>query len=200
MKTAYDRRYLTQLNIHLMPSKYKISDHQNLHFITFSVVQWVDALSRPYYKDIVIDSIQYCQQHKGLILYAYVLMNNHVHLIASAAAEHNLSDILRDLKTYTSKTLLKEISENPRESRKNWMLWLFKSAGIRNPNNKDFQFWQQDNRPIELSSNEMMDQRLDYIHQNPVKAGFVYEPEHYVYSSAADYTGRKGLLDITLIE
>jgi len=79
-------------------------------------------------------------------------------------------------------------------------MWLFKSNGESNSNNKTYQFWQQDNRPIELSTNEMLDQRLEYIHQNPVKAGIVYEPEHYVYSSAMDYTGNKGLLDIVLIE
>ena len=79
------------------------------------------------------------------------------------------------------------------------MLWLFASAGKRNSNNTYYQFWQQDNRPIELSTNEMMDQRLDYIHDNPVKEGLVYEPEHYIYSSALDYSGGKGLLEIELL-
>ena len=183
-----------------MPSKYKIYDHQNLYFITFATVAWVDALSRKPYKELLIKSLRYCQQNKGVILYAYVLMNNHVHLIVSAERGHSISDFLRDFKTFTSKQLLKEIEENPQESRKSWMLWLFRSAGQRNSNNKYYQFWQQNNRPIELSTNEMIDQRLDYIHNNPVKAGIVYEPEHYIYSSAADYCGRKGLLDIVILE
>ncbi len=183
-----------------MSSKYKIQDHQALHFITFATVQWVDALSRPVCKHIVVDSLLYCQREKSLVLYAFVIMSNHVHLIASALEGKNLSDILRDFKKYTSKQLLKEIAENPQESRKNWLMWIFKSAGEKNSNNKSFQFWQQDNRPIQLSTNEMIDQRLDYIHENPVKEELVWKADHYPFSSAANYAGRKGLLEVVLIE
>ena len=136
-----------------MSSKYKINDHQSLHFITFATVEWVDALSRPLYKDVIIESLKFCTINKGLALYAYVIMSNHVHLIASAKEGYNLSDILRDFKKHTSKTLLVMIAENKQESRRSWMLWLFQSAGSKNSNNKKFQFWRQDNRPIELSTN-----------------------------------------------
>ncbi|MBS1521997.1 MAG: transposase [Bacteroidetes bacterium] len=182
-----------------MPSKYKIYDSQEIYFITFAVVEWVDALSRPYYKDIIIDSLKHCQQNKGLITYAYVIMNNHVHLIASANEGYNLSDILRDLKKFTSKKLISEIENNVQESRKRWMLWLFRSNGERNSNNEKYQFWQQDNHPVCLDSGYLADQRLNYLHNNPVQEGIVEEPEHYVYSSARDYAGIKGLLDIVLL-
>jgi REP element-mobilizing transposase RayT len=182
-----------------MSSKYRIHDSQRIYFITFAVVEWVDALSRRYYKDILLDSLKYCIESKGLILYAYVIMNNHVHLIASAKESHNLSDILRDLKKFTSKKLVKEIENNIQESRKRWMLWIFRSNGERNSNNERHQFWQQDNHPICLDANHLIDQRLDYLHNNPVEEGIVEEPEHYVYSSARDYTGIKGLLDIELL-
>ena len=86
-----------------MPSKYRIHDSQKIYFITFAVVEWVDALSRPYYKDMLIESLKYCQENKGFIIYAYVIMNNHVHLIASADEGYNLSDILRDMKKFSSK-------------------------------------------------------------------------------------------------
>ena len=181
-----------------MSSKYKISDHQEVHFISFAVVQWVDALSRPHYKDIVIDSLRFCQQKKGLILYAYVIMSNHIHLIAAAKEGYSLSDILRDMKKHTSKALLAAIQNNT-ESRKDWMMWIFSSAGKYNSNNKEFQFWQQDNRPIQLNTSEMVEQRLNYIHNNPVLAGLVKEAEHYPYSSATDYSGNKGLLEIEFI-
>ncbi len=92
------------------------------------------------------------------------------------------------------------IRENPEESRKNWMLWLFKEAGKKNSNNKNYQFWRQDNHPIELSTNQLMDQKLAYIHNNPVEAGIVDEPESYLYSSARDYDGRRGLIKINFIE
>lgn len=182
-----------------MSSRYRIHDHQEIHFITFSVVEWVDALSRPYYKDIVIESLKYCQQEKGLILYAYVIMNNHVHIIASATERRKLSDILRDLKKFTSKKLIKEITDNDQESRKKWMLWIFTSNGTRNSNNEIYQFWQQDNHPISLDTMEMINQRLEYLHNNPVKEGIVYKPEDYVYSSAGDYAGIKGMLDIEFL-
>ncbi|MGN6180017.1 MAG: transposase [Mucilaginibacter sp.] len=133
-----------------------------------------------------------------MIVYAYVIMNNHVHLIASAKEDHNLSDILRDLKKFTSKKLIAEINANIQESRKRWMLWLFRSNAERNSNNKVYQFWQQDNHPVCLDNN-MIDQLLNYLHNNPVTEGIVEEPEHYVYSSARDYAGIKGLLDIVLL-
>lgn len=182
-----------------MSSKYKISDHQALHFITFATVAWVDALSRPIYKDIIVGSLSYCIKSKGLVVYAYVIMSNHIHLIASAKEAYNLSDILRDLKKHTSKTILSSIENNIQESRKNWMLWIFKKAGEKNSNNKNHQFWQQDNRPIMLSTNEMVIQRLDYIHNNPVTERLVNEPEHYIYSSAVDYAGGKGLVELVMI-
>ncbi len=79
------------------------------------------------------------------------------------------------------------------------MMWIFKAAGNSNSNNTVYQFWQQDNRPIQLSTNEMMDQRLDYIHENPVKEGLVWGSEHYPFSSAINYMGRNGLLEVELI-
>ena len=80
------------------------------------------------------------------------------------------------------------------------MLWLFKSAGAENSRNKSFQFWRQDNRPEELDTNEKMERVLDYIHMNPVKANIVDKPEHYVYSSARDYCGVQGLLNIEFLD
>jgi len=110
-----------------------------------------------------------------------------------------MENILRDLKSFTSTNIKKAIELNPTESRKEWMLWMMKRAGIKNNNNNDFQFWQQNNHPIELWDNYMMQQKLDYIHNNPVEAGFVDAPCDYVYSSARDYSEQKGLLNIKLI-
>lgn len=183
-----------------MPSKYKIHNQQDIYFVTFAVVEWVDALSRPIYKDILIESFKYCQANKGLILYAYVIMNNHIHIICSAADGHKLSDILRDLKKYTSKKMIAAIENNPQESRRRWMLWIFRSNGASNSNNEVYQFWQQDNHSVCLDNGEKTFQRLNYLHNNPVAEGIVEYPEHYVYSSAKDYGEGKGLLDLVLLE
>lgn len=132
-------------------------------------------------------------------LYAWCIMSNHVHLIIGTV-DQKIEDILRDLKRHTSKAILKEIEMNPKESRKEWMLWMFERAGKKNSNNSHYQFWQQHNHPILLNINELMDQKLQYIHQNPVEAGLVSEPQHYLYSSAMDYSGMKGLIPIKFIE
>ncbi|MBT3934779.1 MAG: transposase [Bacteroidetes bacterium] len=181
-----------------MPSKYTIQNHQNPHFLTYSTVEWIEIFTRSIYKDIVVDSLKHCQNEKGLILYAWVIMSNHVHLIASAKENYKLSDILRDHKKFTSKRIIEALN-HPEESRRNWILWLLKSHGEKNSNNKNYQVWQQNNHPVELETNKMIDQRLDYLHNNPVKAGLVNIPEEYTYSSAIDYVGGKGLLDIEFI-
>jgi hypothetical protein len=107
-----------------------------------------------------------------------------------------IEGILRDFKSFTSRKLKEEIKNHPQESRKEWMIWMMERAGQHNNNNYNWQFWQQDNRPKEIKDDEMAEQKLKYIHQNPVEAGFVSEPEHWLYSSAADYSGGKGFLDI----
>ena len=180
-----------------MSGKYAVGDDQVPHFISFSVVNWIDAFTGNEYKDIIIGSLKYCIEEKGLLLHAWIIMSNHVHLIMSTKPGFWISDILRDLKKFTSKQIITAIAENPKESRKDWMLWMFERAGKRNSNNEHYQFWQQDNHPIELTTNGMLEQRLNYLHENPVNAGIVYEPQDYVYSSAIDYySDEKGKIEI----
>ena len=181
-----------------MSRKYKFNDQNRLYFVSFSVVYWVDVFIRELYREELLKSLKFCQKHKGLEIYAWCLMPSHVHMIIGTH-KVPMQDILRDFKSYTSKQLKTLIQENHQESRKEWMLWLMQRAGKKNINNIDWQFWQQDNHPIELFTNEMMDQKLDYIHNNPVVAGFVDEPSAWLYSSARDYAGKKGLLDIMFI-
>ncbi len=99
-----------------MGHKYAITDKEGVYFITFATVGWIDVFTRKVYKDILVDNLKYCQEKKGLIIYSWCIMSNHVHLIA-VAIEHNLSDILRDFKSYTAKLLIKAIVENA-ESRR----------------------------------------------------------------------------------
>lgn len=182
-----------------MSTKYKIRNQEQLYFVSFSVVYWIDVFIRSEYKDELLDSLRYCQKEKGLEVYAWCIMTSHVHLIIGTN-DRKIEDILRDFKSYTSTRLRKMIAEHPQESRKEWMLWLMERAGKKNGNNKGFQFWQQDNHPIELWDNYMKEQKLDYLHQNPVESGFVSSAEDYLYCSARDYAGEKGFLDIILIE
>ncbi len=182
-----------------MSRAYKILNKDGIYFISFATVNWIDVFTKNEYRDIVIESLSYCQKEKGLVLHAWCIMTNHIHLIISTREGYDLADIIRDMKKYTSKQLIKAIRENPKESRKKWMLGIFHKAGESNSNNKYYQFWRQDNRPIEIYSNAAIDQKLNYLHNNPVKAGFVENPEDYVYSSAKDYAGEKSLLDIEFL-
>lgn len=179
---------------------YKIRNQSAVHFITFAVVEWVDVFTRKQYRDILLDSLKFCQAEKGLKLYAWCIMSNHIHLIL-AANNSNLSDLLRDFKKFTAKQLIKAIGENKQESRKDWMLTIFSEAGKCNSRNSEYQFWRQDNHPIELYSAAFCFQKLNYIHQNPVDAGVVEKAQDYLYSSAKDYfLGRKsGLLDVIFL-
>ena len=179
-----------------MSRAYKFHKPDGLYFITFATVGWVDVFTRRDYKDIVVESLRFCQKEKGLLLFAWVIMSNHLHLIARAAEGSRLHDIIRDLKKYTSKQIIKAIEEHPGESRREWMLRTFREAGAANSNNKDFQFWQQHNKPIELGTNEMIERYVNYLHENPVVEGFVEHAEDYVYCSAPLIAGKPGLLQL----
>ena|SRR5690606_797945 len=181
-----------------MSTRYKFHDQSKLYFVSFAVVYWIDVFIRNEYRNIILTSLRFCQNRKGLDVYAWVIMTNHIHLIIGTH-KNKLEDIMRDFKSHTSRELKKAIRNNIRESRKEWMMELMERAGTKNNNNKSFQFWQQDNHPIELWDNYMLDQKLEYLHNNPVVAGFVSFPEDYLYSSARDYAGEKGLLNIILI-
>jgi REP element-mobilizing transposase RayT len=175
-----------------MSRKYKFHDPEGAYFITFAVTEWVDVFTRKCYRDIVLDSLSHCQRVKGLEVYAWCLMSNHIHLLARATKQDPLPDIMRDLKKYTSKQIYAAIKENPRESRRKWMLQQFQTS-------QGFRFWRAGNHPIQVWSDHVVRQKLNYIHNNPVEAGIVGFPEHYLYSSARDYSGEKGLLEVVRV-
>ena len=184
-----------------MSRKYKFQDTDGVYFIGTAVVYWIDIFTRTEYKDILTNSLAYCQKEKGLIIYAYVIMSNHFHLIIGKqeSSENTLPDIVPDLKKYTAMRLIKTIRENPQESRREWIMEMFRTAGKRNSQNTQFQFWQQNNQPTLLATNERINSALNYIHENPVKTGWVTEPEEYLYSSARNYNGKERQLKITSI-
>ncbi len=182
-------------------SRYKILDQHGLNFVTLTVVDWVDVFVRKSYKDILLDSLRHCQKEKGLIVYAYVIMSSHVHMIVEASNENiPLSDILRDFKKFTAKTILHEIEHGGYESRREWMLHRFAYRGHHAPGNRHYQFWQSDNHPIDLYTLPVIAQKIGYLHRNPVKEGWVLEAEHYPYSSASNYATGTGLLEVAVVD
>jgi len=181
-----------------MTTGYKIVAPDRAYFLTFTVVDWVDIFTRKIYRDIVLDSFRYCRTFKGLKIWAYVIMSNHVHCILSAQKE-NLSDIIRDFKRHTASTILKTI-QSPRESRRDWMMKRFEFAAMSNVRNSPHQFWLHDNHAEELITLPFTAQKLNYIHLNPVRAGFVEKPEEWLYSSARDYRLMPSLMEIDLMD
>lgn len=181
-----------------MSRKYKFWESDKMYFISFAVINWIDVFIRDEYRNEIIECWKYCQENKGLEIFAWCIMPSHVHMVISSNT-NSLSGIVRDMKSFTSTCIRECISNNKKESRREWMLWMMKRAGARNSNNKDWQFWQQHNQPIEINDQQHFASTVNYIHQNPVAAGFVHEPEHWIYSSACGFQNNNGLIKLETI-
>lgn len=165
-----------------MNTGYQIRDQFAAHFITSAIVDWVDVFTRKVYRDIVINSLNFCVQNKALKVYGYVIMTNHIHLIIQSE-NGILSDTIRDFKKFTATQILETIRKEP-ESRREWLLHRFEWNAAQNKRSSDYQLWTHENHPEEIRSLKFFNQKLNYIHENPVRAGWVELPEEYVYSSA----------------
>ena len=177
-----------------MSEKYKAKNPGGIYFITLTIVGWIDLFTRPAYKHIIINSLKYCVKEKGLRIFAYVIMSSHIHLIVKDE-DGKLNYIIRDFKRYTSIELKNAILQSP-ESRREWMLMAFSNAAESIKRNKHYKIWKDGYHPVELTDSKMIDQKVDYIHHNPVEAEIVRNPEDYKYSSAANIAGKGSELEI----
>lgn len=157
-----------------MPTAFQVNNQSGLYFLTLQVIDWVDIFTRKIYRDIVIDSFRFCMEHKGLCIHSYVIMSNHIHMIASSHQDQ-LSNTIRDFKRHTATQILKNIN-SPKESRRRWMLQRFDLAAQKQKRNKQYQFWTHENHAVELVSRKFILQKCNYIHNNPVRAGLVADP------------------------
>ena len=171
-----------------------------LCFTTSTVIDWVDIFTRASYRHVIVDSLAYCQKEKGLRIYAWVLMSNHLHMVVSAEGDQSVGDILRDFKKFTNKKILKALEDDEHESRRTWMLDRFRFAGANDRRITNYRFWQEGNHVEDIYTSEFLWQKVNYIHQNPVRAEIVEKPEDYLYSSGRDYAGEKGLLAVEIIK
>jgi REP element-mobilizing transposase RayT len=178
-----------------MSTGYQINDQEGLYYLTFQVVDWIDIFTRQVYRDIIIESLKYAIENKGLDIFAFVIMSNHVHLIAQSYLG-KLSDTIRDIKKFTSKRIIDTIQIIP-ESRSEWMLNRFGFNARQHSQNKDFQVWTHENHAIYLYGPKFIREKLDYLHNNPVRSGIVEKPENYLYSSARFYAGLDCLLEVS---
>ena len=177
-----------------MSTGYQISEQDELHYATFQIVRWIDIFTRQVYRDIVIDSLLFCQQNKGLEIYAFVVMSNHIHLLIRSDMG-KLSDTIKEFKSFTAKKILEAVNAES-ESRREWILNLFEFSAKQHKRNENYQVWTHENHAEIVYDNQFMDSKINYIHENPVRAGIVEKAEDYLYSSARNYSGLDGVLDI----
>ncbi len=174
---------------------YIVAKQDAVYFLTFTITDWVDVFTRLHYKNIIAESLAYCRKNKGLILYAWCLMTNHLHLVCRIKEPLKMADFIRDYKSFTAKAVLKEIHSKP-ESRRDWILYRFEFAGKYDHRIEKYRFWQDKSHPVELTSAEMIEQRIQYIHENPVRSGMVAKAEDYLFSSARNYAGLSSIIEI----
>ncbi len=173
-----------------MRSTYKIYNPEGVYFITSTIVNWLPVFtSGPYYQ-ILIDSIKFSQLEKELKLYAYVFLEDHFHLIVSA---EKLSNVIGSIKGYTAKEIIRKLKDDKNEK----LLEKFRKAKLSYKTKNEFQIWQESFHPQELLTENIIRQKVDYIHMNPVRRGLVKEPEDWKYSSAGFVTnGAEGILHL----
>lgn len=180
--------------------RYFIRDQNAVYFLTFTVINWLDVFTRANHKHVIVESLNYCIGNKGLNVHGWCLMSSHLHLIASAREGFKLSEIIRDFKKHTAVKIIEKIKEE-HESRRELLLKEFLTEGKKDARITKYKFWQESNHAIELIPWEtrLIEQKLNYIHMNPVEEGIVQYERDYLYSSAKDYGDEKGLVKISLL-
>lgn len=170
-------------------SRYKIHEPLVPHFLTCTVLHWIPLFTRTESVQIVIDSLKYLQEHDNLKLYAYVILENHLHLIA---ASDDIAHSMHKFKAFTAKKIVELLRERNAQTILDQLAFYKKAHKTKTA----FQIWQEGIQPKMIQSEQMMRERIDYIHLNPVKRGYVDEAAHWRYSSARNYTGSLGLIEI----
>ncbi|MDQ6471666.1 transposase [Flavobacterium sp. LHD-80] len=182
-----------------MSTKYKATTLEEAYFITITAVGWIDIFTRLNQKNVLIKALQYCQAKKGLEIYAYCIMTNHIHLLCKATNGFILCDVVRDFKKFTSKKIIQTIINEP-ESRREWMLENFQKACENFKNEQNYKVWQNGYHAEHIYSNKFIKQKINYIHNNPVKDRIVAFPEDYYFSSARNYSGLENDLEVVLLD
>ena len=182
-----------------MSTKYKATTTEEVYFITIITVGWTDVFTRLNQKYNIINALNYCQQNKGLEIYAYCLMSSHVHLLCKATEGFILSDVMRDFKKFTSKKIIQSINDEP-ESRREWLLPYFAKACEHLKREHQYKVWQDGYHAEIVETNWFIKQKVDYIHNNPVKDKIVSLPEDYYFSSARNYAGLDNDLEVILLD
>ena len=173
-----------------MRSRYKVLDKEGIYFVTSSTIDWIPIFQEENYAEILIEVFKFYQNTKNLKIYSYVILDNHFHLIVSAP---DLSNIMRSLKRYSASKIIAEL----KQGKKKEILDKLHSKKKGYKMNSSYQLWQEGFHPQLISNLNIMRQKIDYIHNNPIRRKLVEDPCEWKYSSALDYYGKvKGLIEI----
>ncbi|ANE55124.1 REP-associated tyrosine transposase [Methylomonas sp. DH-1] len=170
-------------------SRYRVLQNPSPHFMTATINHWLPLFTRPATVNIVLDSWRFLQRDSGFQLHGYVILENHLHLIAASA---DLSRDMQRFKAYTAKKIIAYLQQSG-SARVLELLALLKRP---HKTESEFQVWEEGNHPQLIETEAVMRQKLDYIHRNPVERGYVDLPEHWRYSSARNYAGLEGLIEV----
>jgi REP element-mobilizing transposase RayT len=170
-------------------SRYRIYDNTAPHFLTCTVINWIPLFTRPQTVEIVLNALRYRQEHLGWLIYGYVVLENHIHMILQA---ENLSEELPRFKSYTARQLIDYLDECKAERLLKQMAYFRKE----HKKDRDYQCWEEGSHPQIIHNEDVLRQKLEYIHQNPVKRGYVDDPVHWRCSSARNYVGLPGLIPV----
>ena len=165
-----------------MRTRYKTFEKQQPYFTTMTTVDWLPIFTNRNVFEIVIKSLKFLTDKDGLKIYAYVILENHMHMICASEA---LSSIMRRFKSFTARNIidtLKACNNIRLIDRLEFLKKRYKSG-------QDYQLWQEGYHPQLIQTDEMMKQKIEYIHGNPIKRGYVDRAEYWLFSSARNYIG-----------
>ena len=163
-----------------MRTRYRVNEQDQAHFVTSTVVAWLPLFTMAARCDILVDSLAYCRSKKALRIYAWVILDNHFHAILAAP---DLTRVMADLKRHTARRLLEQLESEQAD----WLLNQLRYYRAEHKTESEHQLWQEGFHPQAIPSDEIMRQKLEYLHNNPVKRGLVASPEHWRYSSAHEW-------------
>ncbi len=171
-------------------SRYRFGEAGFPHFLTCTVVGWLPVFTRPETVQIVLDSWQFLQDQERMTLLGYVVLENHVHFIASAV---DLAKEVGDFKSYTARRIIDHLSERRVQTLLDGLAY----HKVRQKTDRAYQLWQEGSQPKMIETEATLRQKLEYIHNNPVKRGYVSDPTHWRYSSARNYVRMESLVGVT---
>jgi len=180
-----------------MGYKFQINNQAGVHYLTFTIVKWIDLFNSEKFRKIIIENLNLCQTSKNLSIMSFVIMPNHLHMIAQSK-NNSLSKTIGSFKQFTAKKIIAELRREMSQEA-NEILQAFAEQATTHSRNSHYQVWQQNNHPVEIFSNKFLFQKMKYIHNNPVKAGLVQSATDYPFSSARNYSGLQGAMEITVV-